>query len=361
MTRLVPMFLLLTACPPSVDFPDTDGPDPDTGSPGDWTTAVVATVSASYSTGTVAAVSLADWTVEDELFVASGDPAVSASEGSVFQLNRYGHDAVRRYDPGAWAAPRWEQALDDQSNPHAARVCAGEVFVTLYGGDVLAVLDLETGEPIDAVDLSAWGDGDGVGPEASTLVAWGDRLYAGLNRLDRAGGWADAGGAVVEIDCEARAVTRAWMVGGNTSVHPWPGGDGLLVLARAHGEDVSGVYALDPDADTLSLRVELPGEPADVAAWGERAVATSLAEDGSGYTLHCLDLSAGELLSSEETDSYLTAAASDDRGRAWVARGLSWVDPEAPTGLDVVDIATCETQTTTPIRLSLHPVSLAFY
>jgi hypothetical protein len=369
MTRflLASLLPLLAACPPTTGLDDSGGgPSPDDTGSGDgaWTTALVTTVSSSYTTGTMAAVSLADWSVQDELFVASGDPAVSVSDGRVFQINRFGYDAVRAYEPGSWQAPLWEQALADSSNPQVARICAGAVFVTLYGDDEIAVLDPESGERIGGVDLSAWADADGdaKGPEASTLVPWEGKLYAGLNRLDREGGWVDEGGVVVEIDCEARAASRSWPAGGNTSVHPWPGGEGLLVLARAFGEDPGGVWVLDPEADRLEPRIVLDeGEAVGVAADGERALLGAMASDYSSFELHCLDLAGGAITSSAPTDAYLADMKSDDRGRAWVAQGISWVDPDAPSGLSVYDIATCAIETSQPIGLSLYPVSIDFY
>ncbi len=369
MTRflLASLLPLLAACPPTTGLDDSGGgPRPDDTGPRDGThrTAVVATVSSSYTTGTVAAVSLDDWSVADELFVASGDPAVSVSEDRVFQINRFGHDAVRAYEPGAWQAPLWEQALADLSNPQVARVCDGAVFVTLYGDDEIAVLDPASGERIGGVDLSAWADADGdaKGPEASTLVPWEGKLYAGLNRLDREGGWVDEGGVVVEIDCAARTATRSWSAGGNTSVHPWPEGEGLLVLARAFGEDPGGVWVLDPEADRLEPRLTIDeGEPAGIAAHGDRAVLGVMAADYSSFELQCLDLAGGAVVSSEATDAYLADMKSNDRGEAWVVQGISWVDPDAPSGLTVYDIATCEPLSDQPIGLSLFPVSIDFY
>lgn len=361
-TLLIP--LTLTACPPTTGLDDSGGtPDPDTGAePGQQTTAVITTVASDYTTGAFATVDLADWTVSDELFVTSGDPAVSVSEGMVFQLNRYGYDAVRRYEPGSWTAPVWEVALEDLSNPYVARVCDGALFVALYDKGEVGVFDLDSGVSLGAVDLSAFFDADASGPEPSTLVEYGGKLYAGLERLDRDGGWVDAGGVVVEIDCAQRAVTESWAVGGNTAVHPWPGGDGLLVRARAFGDDAGGLYALDPDAGSVELLVDMGDQQlSGVAAWGDAAVATSLSADYSGSSLHCLDLSERVATRSEQTDAYHTDVAVNDWGQAWVATGASWMDPEAATGLWVYDIASCGALSDAPIQLSLHPWSVAFY
>ncbi len=366
MTRTLISLLALSlcACPPTTGLDDSgDGPEPDTGAPsGEQTTAVITTVASDYTTGAFATVDLETWSLSDELFVTSGDPAVSVSEGVVFQLNRYGYDAMRRYEPGSWTAPVWEVALEDLSNPYEAQICEGAIFVALYDAGTIGIYDLDSGEELGAVDLSAFDDADSSGPEPSSLVPYGGKLYAGLERLDRDDSWSDAGGVVVEIDCAERAVTRSWSVGGNTAVHAWAEGHGLLVRARAFEDDAGGLYALDPDADSLELLVDMGGEQvSNLGAYGDAAVITSLSADYTSSSLHCVDLAGGAVTSSEATNAYYTDVAVNDRGEAWLATGASWMDPEAPTGLWVHDIAGCQSKTEQPIQPSLHPWGVAFY
>ena len=300
--------------------------------------------------------------VTDELFVTSGDPAVSADGGWVFQINRYAYDSVRLYAPGDWSEPLWEQDLGDLSNPYVADICGDDLFVTLYGRDYVGVYDLDTGTLKGTVDLSAYSDGDSIGPEGGSMVELGGKLYVGLNRLNRDGGWVSAGGKVVEIDCAARAVTRDWSIGGNTVVQHWPGTDKLLVRAAAYGEDPSGLYGLDPAADKVTLLVEsTDGNFSGAAAVGSTAVATALAGDYSHYTVYCIDLAQGVADVLEETTSYLTGVAQNDRGEAWVSAGSSWIDSSAPSGIFIYDIATCTAQADSPLSFSLYPFDVAFY
>ena len=326
------------------------------------TTAVITTASSDYSTGSFAAVSLSDWSVTDEIFVTAGDSVVASDEGWVFQLNRYTHDTVRLYEPGSWREPLWEQDVGELSNPHDAELCGGALFVSLYGRDFIGVYDLASGTLEGTVDLSAFSDGDDVGPEASALVEVDGKLYAGLNRLNREDGWVSVGGAVVEIDCDSLSVSGAWDVGGNTNIYAWPGTGKLLVGAEAHGEDVAGLYALDPSAGSAELLVDSGTEGlSGVVAHGDDAVAISLASDYSSYAIHCIDLSSGALATVETTSSYLTGAVGNDAGEAWISSGSSWIEPGAPSGVFVYDVATCSALTTAPISLSLYPFSMAFY
>jgi hypothetical protein len=234
--------------------------------------------------------------------------------------------------------------------------------VSLYGEDYVGVYDPSSGILKGTVDLSAFDDGDGVGPEGGGMVEVGGKLYIGMNRLDRNGSWADVGGAVAEIDCVSMSVTNSWSIGGNTSIHPWPGTDSILVTARAFGDDVGGLYAIDTVAGTASLVVETGTDNLNgIAAYGSAAVAISLASDYSHYAVHCIDLSAGSLTTIEESSSYLNGVKGNDMGEAWITAASSWIDASAPTGVFVYDIETCSSLTTDPIGLSLYPLGIAFY
>ena len=326
------------------------------------TTAVIATVSSDYATGSFSTVDLSDWAVEDDLFITSGDSAVSVDEGWVFQINRYGYDNIRLYEPGEWSEPIWEQSLGDLANPYDANLCNGDLFVSLYGEDFIGVYDPASGLLTGTVDLSAFNDGDGVGPEGGGMVEVGGKLYIGMNRLDRNGGWADVGGAVAEIDCESMSVSDSWSIGGNTSVHPWPGTDSVLVTAREFGDDVGGLYAIDTTAGSAELIVETGTDNlSGIAAHGDAAVAISLASDYSHYAVHCIDLADGSLTTVEESVSYLNGVKGNDLGEAWITAASSWIDSSAPSGVFVYDIETCSSLTTDPIGLSLYPLGIAFY
>lgn len=342
------------------DTGTTDTGDTDTGPAAGHTHAVLTTVSSDYTTGSFATIALDDWTIADELFVTTGDAAVSVDGGKVFQINRLGYDTARMYSPGEWTAPQWEKELADGSNPGAADICRGKLFVALYGTDTLGVYDPNTGNQTGTVDLSQFDDGDSVGPEPASLVELGGKLYVGMNRLDRDNSWADAGGMVAEVDCTTSAVTNSWSVGGNATVRPWSGTE-LLVLAKAYGSDEGGIYALDPASGVRHIAAVSGETMTGIAASGDRAIAISAADDYSHYALHCIDLAGETVLSSANTMAYYSGIAANDRGEAWVIAGSSWLDATAPVGVSVFDIATCDELTTSPLALSLAPKDIAFY
>lgn len=361
MIRALCCCLALAGCAPSTDLP-SDEADTDTDVDADGlSTAVVTAVSSDSSTGSFATIDLATLAVQDTLFVTSGDPAVRVHGGAVWQLNRFGFDNLRRYTPGDWTTPVWEQGMGDLANPTDARMCGGSLFVSLYGRDHLAVLDPDSGNLVGTVDLSEFSDGDGIGPEPAGLVQVGERLYVGLNRMDRENAWETVGGAVAEVDCGSQTVQQSWMVGGNTTVHAGPDDDSLLVLTEAYGDDPAGLYVLDPGAGSLAHLVDIPGEHlTGVAVHQGQAMATSLAADWGHYGLHCIDLGTGDFETVQRSQSFLTTIAPDGAGQAWITAAPSWQDPEAATGLFVWDIADCA-DTGVHINLSLFPNSVAFY
>ncbi len=73
-----------------------------------------------------------------------------------------------------------------------------------------------------------------------------------------------------------------------------------------------------------------------------------------------MDLSTGDLLSSEETNSYLTSISANNRGEAYVTAGSSWIDATAPSGLVVYDVESC-TAKGDWMSFSMYPTSVAFY
>ena len=324
--------------------------------------AVVTTVAQDYATGGFATVSLDDWTVNDNLFLTTGDAAVTVDAGVIYQLNRYGYDNVRRYTPGEWAAPTWERSTGDRTNPYDAATCAGKLFVSLYNDDALTVLDPATGDQLSEVDLSEAVIQGGPEPEATELIVRGESLYVALNGLDQANGWASVGGAVVEVDCVGETVTGRWAVGGNTQLHDWDGA-GLLVSSESIDGAGAGVWSLDPDEDELTKLIDgdrLGAVISDVAASGSDALILTPSADHASYTMTCADLATGALTTLATFSEYLPKVEANDRGEAWVIARWGWADPgNDKPGIYVVDLTTCALKNADdPITFTLAPYDL---
>lgn len=343
--------------------PSSPGDGVDTGVLTDQhSTAVVTTVAGDYSTGSFATVAIDTLNVRDELFITSGDPVVRADEGHIFQINRLGYDYVRLYMPGQWLEPVWEQGVGENSNPHDANICGGQLYISLYDKDYIAIHDLDLGILVGTVDLSLFNDGDEQGPEASRLVEVEGRLYAGLNRLNRNNDWKSEGGVVVEIDCDTQEITRHWEVGGNTKIYPRPEEKKLLVATHASDTESALLLTIDLESgDTTILMDTGTQNIVGVATKDDRAIGISVEEDYSHYAIHCFDFNAGTWSTIEETDSFLTGVYANDNGDAWITAGRPWINLEAPSGIFVYDIETCTSKADEPIQFSLYPYSMAFY
>jgi len=366
MKRSLSLFvMILCACGPMSKKTAHDTGEalsPDWSSADPHTHVAVTTVSSDYATGSFATVSLDDWKVTDTRFLTSGDPVVAVQPSGLYQLNRFTYDTMRRYIPGAWRTPLWETHLGDRSNPHDVVECGGALFVSLYGEDRLAVHGIDDGALLGHVDLSAFDDGDGQSPEASSMRVFDERLYVGLQRLNRSEAWRPQNGAVVEVDCLSREVLRDWSVGSNALLVGPVRDEGLLVSYGAYGGESGALARLRLPEGRLETVVETPGDHLmGLAVQGDSALGISFSDDAAAYAVLCVDLAQGALRSREPTSRYLTAVHGNDRGEAWVSAGPSWLDPTAPSGLYVYDVHTCTALNDTPIEMTLHPFDLAFF
>ncbi len=350
-------------------LPGSPAKEGELGGPGPGPLAVLSTQAFDYSTGSFAAVNLDTLAIADSLFVTSGDAVVSSSPGSVFQINRHGIDTVRRYLPGDWAEPVWEIALPDLSNPQDAVVCGQRVFVSELASDALAILDVESGLLIGRVDLSAFADGDGVGPEPSDLIVWQDRLFVSLQQLDSGGTWDSFGGNVVEIDCERSEVLTHWPVGPNPVLFGF--GATELYLGVEGGElGPAGILALDPSTGEQRLVLDLGAagqipqagavaiDPA--GAW-EHLFYVSVDSAWSRFRFSCLLEEGGEPVEILSAEAHFRNVVAGPQGEVWLAAHHGWIDPAAARpGIFRASAQDCGLLSPDPLEFELAPVSITF-
>lgn len=339
---------------------DTEDDTEDTEVEAEQTTIAVAT--SDYSVGALATISLADWSLTDEITTLASDSALLAKEGWLLNLNRSSADSVRIYEPGDWDEPVLEFSVGEGNNPQDAEFCGGAMFVSLYDTDYLGVYDYTTGTLQGTVDLAEFDDGDGF-PETASMVVLDDTLYVAMNQLDQDNYWVANGGVVAEVDCDTMTVTDSWEVGNNPSIVAYPGESKLLVKTGAWYSVDGGVSVLDPAAGTQSeLYIDEADLEADVAllnATGDHAMVAS--SDASGnYTAWCVDLTDWSTTEAFTTASYLAGIAVTDDGHALVAGRSGWGDAETTTtGVGVFDLSDCSEVGW--VDLSLEPSSMAVY
>ena len=365
------------ACAPRVQ-PQSGGAaiDADSGPNGAGSVvAVVTTASQDYATGAFSTVTLEGWTVDDGLFLTSGDPVVRVSGGLVLQINRYGTDTLRAYTPGAWTRPDFEVSTGAMSNPVDAEMCGDALWVALYEQAELRRLDPQTGLVVGRFDLGPWSDGDGVGPEAGSMLSIDGRLFVALQRRDREDAWARRPGAVLAIDCAAGSLHASWTVGGNPRLHRGGGDDGLLLTAEpvdgasTAAPAAAGLYVLDPAAadgapDAARLVFALPENqpaPGPAAAVDGKAALIAYRDDWQSV-VWCVDLRSGDAQMLLEDTAFFNAAAPAPNGELWLGAHWGWARPQDDrTGLWVVDPVRCALRNPdAPIALGMGPTALDF-
>ena len=177
------MFTLLFACS-SKNTPLTSKEVPTEG-------LVLANVAFDYSVGSLSHFDVTTQVMTEDITSVSGDPFVVYDEGSIWQLNRFQYDTIRKYSPTDLRIPLQEVSIAIEigsANPHDVEVCSNALFVSLYGTDFISVLDPQNLQTVDSIDISDWADEDGI-PEASSIVQWEDTIFIGLQRLDRNSGF----------------------------------------------------------------------------------------------------------------------------------------------------------------------------
>ena len=370
MTVVSSLALLLVSCGPAA----TDTADPSSG-PGELsdvhTHAAFVSVADDYSVGSLGTVDLDTWDLSDQIFDVSGDPQVVVTEGMLVQMDRSSDSTIRIYDPADLATPQTEFALAVGANPMDAAICADRLFITQYDLPSIAVHDPETGVMVGSIELTAWDDGDG-SPEASAIVPAGnERLFVGLNNLDRSGSWTGIDGHLLEIDCSSLEISGSWEPGLEVTVFPYaPDADKVLVRVAGSydGSQGGGAYLFDAATRELGERVldesSMAGQAmTGFAAHQDHAVVFSFdTQTWADYTIGCIDLSDWSYSPIEITNNYLLRLEGNDRGEAWMAARPHWGDSSSVGGLRVFDIDSCSERTGQTWITPVHdPYDVAFF
>ena len=317
-----------------------------------------------YSLGTM---SLETRALSDSLTALPGDAIVTTlSDGRIYNLNRFGYDVLRVYDQGEWDAPVLEFSLGDgTSNPHDAVLCAGELYVSLYGDTMIKVLNADTGTLVGAVDVSEYAEGDDIA-EVSALFCRGERLVAVAQQLDRT--WHSEGGTILEIDTASKAVVESHPVSPNPRAYAHPADPDTLILFSGHfGEGDGAMHTFDlttgTESEPLVTDADLGITFSTFDGLGERGVVLGNTFDYTKTSLFCIDLNDWTMTEGLEIDGYTGTLAADDRGMAWVGVPVVRSDGGevlSPNGLQGFDIQECIASGPL-IETTLAPNSIAFY
>lgn len=330
------MLILLVACT------STKSIDTSTTEPLSVDGLAIATVAMDYSVGALATFDTETSTLTENISSVSGDPVLVMDSGWLWQLNRYQYDTLRKYAPSNLQVPVAEVSLAPDvgsSNPHDVAFCGDALYVTLYGSSSLPILDVDTLETLSTIDLGEWADDDGI-PEASSMVVVDERVYVGLQRLNRNAGFEPSTSITLEIDCPSQTVTNSWEVGRNIELIEWA--DGVAMVTQSTDGLEAGVLTWDR---TEWNRVwTSDGAMSSVEYKDNRLFYSSLNASQTEYVLHCVDMTTGMQSTSDVWSEYITdLVIMDDIG--WVGAHWGWNAPSnSSPGLYQIDLDSCSTE-----------------
>ena len=193
------------------------------------------------------------------------DAVVRVAGERVYVVNRFLGDNLQVLDPAHGLATLLQCSTGPGSNPHDVAVLAPDkAYVTRYDAKELWIVDPSAascaGFLRDTVDLSPWGDADGI-PEMDQMALVGDRLFVSLERLDRTRRFAPAGRSrLVVLDTASDAVvgvvdlTGANAFGDSSGLAREPG-SGKLVVNEAGDIQRTGDGGLER-VDPFTLTAE---------------------------------------------------------------------------------------------------------
>ena len=144
--------------------------------------------------------------------------------------------------------------LPSGSNPYAAAVADGRLFVTLLLRDIVYILDGETGDLIDSIPVKS-------GPEG--IIAVSDAIYVACTGIQPDYSYGDAW--VLKIDPETLEIIDSLKVGINLQALAVDSAGRLHAVATGDYSGWEGrVYIIDPDGLILLDSLLIGGYPGNI-------------------------------------------------------------------------------------------------
>jgi len=300
----------------------------------------VATTSADFGTGSAAYLPADADDMLVNLLNIHSDAGVDYYDGMVYIVNRLGQDniLVLDLDPAEPVNPFFQFSVGNGTNPQEIEFVSAEKAYVSLKTDYLLIVNPQDGSELGRIDLSGFADADGL-PEPAQMALVGNRLFVGIQRLDRENFWNPAGesylavidtqtDALIDVDPTSDGVQGIELA----STNP---GDILILGDQLVIAEVGGYVELEGgieviDTNSLSSRGLVVTEEALGGQIGEiamvsatRGYATSSA--WPTYDILPFDLSSGEVGEklSGNSGGYIPSMAADgdrlivaDRGTA---------------------------------------------
>lgn len=167
---------------------------------------LIATTSADFGTGSISLLAAGADEVQADLLNIHSDAGVRYYGGMVYIVNRLGQDNILVLDPADPSSPVVQFSVGNGGNPQDIEFASpSKAYVSLNNSDYVLIVDPGDGSELGRIDLSSFADGDGL-PELAQMALIGDRLFVGVQRLDRENFWGPTGDsylAVVDTQTDA--------------------------------------------------------------------------------------------------------------------------------------------------------------
>lgn len=242
----------------------------------------------------------APWTATPDVATIGTDAVGRAHGGLVYIVNRLGADNLQVLDPAQDFATLHEFSTGTATNPQSVAFSAdgSKAYLPRQNADDVLVMDPETGEWLDTIDLSAWADADG-SCEVGDCIAVGERLFVAILRLNRDFFWTPVGDsylAVIDmltdtlVDCApgTPGLQAIALAGANPSWELSRAGERIACACVGfYGLADGGVELVDPAALASEgfcvAESALGGDVGDVV-WVSETRAYAIVTDTNGVT-----------------------------------------------------------------------------
>ena len=147
-----------------------------------WQGALVATTD--FSTGSTTSFSIHKANTNDVELI--GSDAVLRQDGQlIYVVNRGVASNIQILDACDDFNTLHQWSTGNGSGPHDIVILPGNIaYITRYDITSVLKMDLSNGATLGTISLATFADADGI-PEMDQMFVYGDRLYVGLQRLDR--------------------------------------------------------------------------------------------------------------------------------------------------------------------------------
>lgn len=308
--------------------------------------------------------------VRHDLELTSSDPIARVEDGLPLIVNRYSFDNLQALDPAGFGTT-FERSVGNGANPHdvvvlspaAAGVPAaaddhpGFAFVTRYEPpfDDVAVLDLDTGDVVDQIDLRPYATNADATPRADQIALHDGLLWVTLQ--DATIGFREfRTGRMAVIDPMARRVVDVIDLPGQNPFESlaWLQATGLFyvnlggIFPGLNPQALTGgIATIDPETRTAALLVDddlLGGNVAAVAVHSASRGFCVVSDSVFHNAVRAFDPTTGAIGATlYESASLIAAIETDGDGYLLVAE-TDYFEPrilvfDAATGLPVISLA----------------------